>query len=153
MLHVGADRPLAVTLGQESRDAYLRQSVTTGPTYRATQFLATQRQPGDKVRFFNDAQVYYIPYRVEPDHLDLALIALMEAYPQVDQALAALQADGVTYLLVNEANIRYRAQFDPAGRLRQAKTRFDQLATSLTVVYRDGPTERPSITIYRIPPR
>ncbi|MFN8516543.1 MAG: hypothetical protein U0232_24840 [Thermomicrobiales bacterium] len=35
-LHVGADRPVAITLGQESRDAYLRASVTTGLTYRAT---------------------------------------------------------------------------------------------------------------------
>ena len=152
-LHVGADRPLAVTLGQESRDSYLRRSVTTGPTYRATQFLGTQLQPGAKVRFFNDAQVYYIPYSVEPDHLDLALIALLERHPQADRTLAALQDDGVTYLLVNDANIRYRSRFDPDGRLRQAKEHFDQFATSLTVVYRDGPADRPSIVIYRVPSR
>jgi hypothetical protein len=144
---------VAITLGRESRDAYLRASVTTGPTYRATQFLGGLLRDGDRVRFFNDAQVYYVPYRVEPDHLDLALIALMERHPEPDQALRALQDDGITYLLVNEGNIRYREQFDPERRLAGAKGRFDRLAASLEVVYRDGPAERPSMVIYRVPAR
>lgn len=152
-LHVGADRPLAITLGQQSRDAYLRESITTGATYRATQFLGGQLRDGDRVRFFNDAQVYYLPYRTEPDHLDLALIALMERHPQPEQALRALQDDGIAYLLVNEANIRYRARFDPDDRLSSAKARFDQLAPILEEIYRDGPADRPRIVIYRVPGR
>lgn len=152
-LHVGADRPVAITLGQESRDAYLRASVTTGPTYRATQFLGGVLRDGERVRFFNDAQVYYVPYRVEPDHLDLALIALMERNPQPEQALRALQDEGIAYLLVNEGNVRYREQFDPEGRLSGAKAGFDRLAAGWEVVYRDGPAERPSIVIYRVPKR
>src|SRR5205823_7886923 len=55
-LHVGADRPLGVLLGRESHDAYLRQSVTTGPSYRATSFLAGRLRPGETVRFFDEAQ-------------------------------------------------------------------------------------------------
>lgn len=152
-LHVGADRPLAVILGQESRDAYLRRSVTTGPTYRATRFLGEALRPGERVRFVNDAQVYYVPYTIEPDHLDLAMIALIERHPQPEGALVALRGDGVTYLLVNEANIRYRARFDPDGRLRRARETFDAVAAHLTIVYRDGPPDRPNIVIYRVPPR
>lgn len=150
-LHVGADRPLAVILGRESRDAYLRASATTGATYRATQFLATVRRPGEGVRFFNDAQVYYVDYPTEPDHLDLALIALAERRPQPDDALAALRADGVTYLLVNEGNIRYRLRFDPDGRLAAARATFGLLAPRLEAIYRDGPADRPNIVIYRVP--
>ncbi|MFN8516542.1 MAG: hypothetical protein U0232_24835 [Thermomicrobiales bacterium] len=105
------------------------------------------------MKFFNDAQVYYVPYRVEPDHPDLALIALMERNPQPEQALRALQDEGVAYLLVNEGNIRYREQFDPEGRLSGAKAGFDRLAAGWEVVHRDGLAERPSIVIYRIPKR
>ena len=76
LLHVGADRPLAVIAGIESRDAYLRQNLATGPTYRATTFLGARLQPGEVVRFFDDAQIYYVPYRTQTDHLDIALIRL-----------------------------------------------------------------------------
>lgn len=152
VLHVGADRPLAVSLGLESRDTYLQRNLATGPTYRATQFLAGRVQPGEVVRFFNDAQVYYVPYPTEPDHLDLALIALMEAHPAPDDALAALRAAGVDYLLVNEGNIRYRLRFDPDNRLRQARAAFAGLVPLLEPIYADGPEGKPSIVIYRIPP-
>lgn len=62
VLHVGASRPLAVTLGLESRDAYLRHNLATGPTYRAIRFLGELLQPGETARFFNDAQIYYVLY-------------------------------------------------------------------------------------------
>lgn len=151
LLHVGADRPLAVVAGLESRDDYLRRSLATGPTYRATTFLAGRLQPGETVRFLNDAQIYYVPYATEPDHLDLALITLMEAHPDPDAALAALRADRVAYLVVNEGNIRYRLRFDPDGRLLRAQRAFARVTPLLEPIYRDGPASATSIAIYRIP--
>ena len=150
LLHVGADRPLPIILGLESRDAYLRQNLATGPTYRATNFLGERLQPGEIVRFFDDAQIYYVPYRTETDHLDVALIRLMAASPTPAVALATLRAEGVTYLVVNEGNIRYREQFDPAGRLAAAHAAFARVTPLLERVYQDGPDERPTVVIYRV---
>jgi hypothetical protein len=152
LLHVGADRPLAVIAGIESRDTYLRQNLATGPTYRATSFLGERLQPGDVVRFFDDAQVYYVPYRTETDHLDLALIRLMASSPTPEAALATLRAEGVTYLVVNEGNIRYREQFDPEGRLAAADAAFARVTPVLERIYQDGPDDHPRIIIYHVPP-
>jgi len=152
LLHVGADRPLAVIMGFESRDAYLRQNLATGPTYRATSFLGARLQPGEIVRFFDDAQIYYVPYRTETDHLDVALIRLMISSPTPEAALATLRADGVTYLVVNEGNIRYREQFDPEGRLAAAHAAFVRVTPLLEQIYQDGPDDRPRVIIYRVPP-
>lgn len=66
--------------------------------------------------------------------------------------LAALRAAGVNYLLVNAGNIRYRSRFDPAGRLGAAYTAFSQVIPLLERIYQDGPDDRPSIIIYRVPP-
>jgi len=151
LLHVGADRSLAVIAGFESRDAYLRQNLATGPTYRATSFLGERLQPGDIVRFFDDAQVYYVPYRTETDHLDIALIRLMASSPSPGAALATLRTEGVTYLVVNEGNIRYREQFDPEGRLAAAHTAFTSVTPLLERVYQDGPDDRPRVVIYHVP--
>ena len=153
-LHVGADRPVAVLLGRESRDAYLRRSVAVGPTYRATSFLAERARPGDTIVLFNDAQLYYAPLDAahwRPDHLDMALLALTEPHPTPEAMLAALRAEGVDYLLVNEANIRYRRRFDPEGRLARGVESFARLTPLLDPIYRDGPADRPSIVIYRVP--
>ena len=152
LLHVGANRPLAVIMGFESRDAYLRQNLATGPTYRATSFLGARLQPGEIVRFFDDAQIYYVPYRTETDHLDVALIRLMISSPTPEAALATLRADGVTYLVVNEGNIRYREQFDPEGRLAAAHAAFVRVTPLLEQIYQDGPDDRPRVIIYRVPP-
>lgn len=152
LLHVGADRPLAVIMGFESRDSYLRQNLATGPTYRAMSFLGARLQPGDVVRFFDDAQIYYVPYRTETDHLDVALIRLMVSSPTPEAALATLRAEGVTYLVVNEGNIRYREQFDPEGRLAAAYAAFVRVTPSLEQIYQDGPDDRPRVIIYRVPP-
>lgn len=152
LLHVGADRPLPIILGLESRDAYLRQNLATGPTYRATNFLGERLQPDEIVRFFDDAQIYYVPYRTETDHLDMALIRLMAASPTPAAALATLRAEGVTYLVVNEGNIRYREQFDPAGRLAAAHAAFARVTPLLEQIYQDGPDDRPRVIIYRVPP-
>lgn len=76
----------------------------------------------------------------------------MQAHPDPAAALAALRADGVDYLLVNEANICYRLCFDPDDRLEQSKAAFERLTPSLERIYADGTPERPSIIIYRVPP-
>jgi hypothetical protein len=150
-LHVGADRPVAVLLGRESRDAYLRQSVTTGASYRATSFLAGRVRPGDTVLFFSEAQVYYVPFPAQPDHLNVRMIELTTAHPDPDDMLAALRAEGADYLLVNEANIRYAGRWDPEGRLARARATFAGLTPRLEQIYRDGPDDRPNIVIYRVP--
>ena len=153
-LHVGADRPVAVLLGRESRDAYLRRSVAVGATYRATSFLAERARPGDTIVLFNDAQLYYAPPDAahwRPDHLDMALLALTEPHPTPEAMLAALRAEGVDYLLVNEGNIRYRRRFDPEGRLARGAEAFARLTPLLDPIYRDSPADRPSILVYRVP--
>lgn len=149
-LHVGADRPVAILLGRESLDAYLRHS----PSYRATQHLAARLGPGERAIFFNEAQLYYLPptLAVQPDHLNLNLLALTEAHPDPADALAHLQAEGVDYLLVYEANIRFWRRFDPEGRLGRGQATFERLAPRLEPVYRDDdPEGRPIVTIYRVP--
>jgi hypothetical protein len=57
----------------------------------------------------------------------------------------------VDYLLVNEGNIRYRLRFDPDGRLGRARAAFARLVPLLEPIYQDGPENKPSIVIYRVP--
>ncbi|HEX5506502.1 MAG TPA: glycosyltransferase family 39 protein [Thermomicrobiales bacterium] len=149
-LQVGADRPTAVLLGRESQDAYLRRSITTGASYRALSFLAGRVRPGETVRCFDEAQVFYFDFPVETDHLNVNLLALTEAHPDPADALATLRAEHVDYLLVNEANLRYAERFDPDGRLARGVATFARLAPSLDEIYRDGPAGRPTIVIYRV---
>ncbi|HET8629340.1 MAG TPA: glycosyltransferase family 39 protein [Thermomicrobiales bacterium] len=149
-LQVGADRPVGVLLGRESQDAYLRQSITTGASYRALSFLAGRVRPGETVRCFDEAQVFYFDFPVEADHLNVNLLAVTEAHPDPADALATLRAEHVDYLLVNEANLRYAERFDPDGRLARGVATFARLTPRLDEVYRDGPTERPTIVIYRV---
>ena len=54
-------------------------------------------------------------------------------------------------MLINEANIRSWQKSDPRGRLTAGKAAFEQLSPLLEPIYRDGPAERPSIIIYRVP--
>jgi hypothetical protein len=157
-LHVGADRPIAVLLGQESRDAYLGQNVAYGASHRALSYLAAQLQPGERALFMDEAQVFYLPPdlvasgAIHPDHLNLQLLLLTEVYPEPSAMLGALQREGIDYLLLNEANIRSWQKSDPNGRARRGKEALDQLTPLLEPVYQNGNPERPHIVIYRVPP-
>jgi hypothetical protein len=108
-------------------------------------------RPGDTVLFFSEAQVYYVPFPAQPDHLNVRMIELTTAHPDPDDMLAALRAEGADYLLVNEANIRYAGRWDPEGRLARARATFAGLTPRLEQIYRDGPDDRPNIVIYRVP--
>lgn len=157
-LFVGSDRPVAVVLGQESRDSYLRQNLAYGASHRALTFLATQLQPGERAIFMHEAQIFYQPPTlvpgevVIPDHINLQPMLLAETYGGDPAAmLRALQEDGIDYVLVNEANIRSWQKSDPRGRLTSGKAAFERLTPMLEPIYRDGTAERPSIIIYRVP--
>lgn len=157
-LFVGSDRPIAVVLGQESRDSYLRQNLAYGASHRALTFLATQLQPGERALFMHEAQIFYQPptlvpgEMVFPDHMNLQPMLLAETYGGDPQAmLRALQSDDIDYLLINEANIRSWQKSDPRGRLAAGKAAFERLTPLLEPLYRDGTPERPSIIIYRVP--
>lgn len=152
-LHVGADRPLRISLGLESRDAYLARSATFGGTYRATRFLLAQLGPQDQALFIHELQTYYLPATANVRTRDARQImyALVDDYATPQEAIEDLRGEGVTYVLVNEADIRWWAQTAPNGRLARTKAGFDQIAAQLDLVYRDGPAERPLISIYRIP--
>ena len=111
-------------------------------------------RPGDRIVLVNDAQLYYAPLdavRWRPDHLDMALLALTKPHPTPQAMLAALHAEGVDYLLVNEGNIRYRRRFDPEGRLTRGVEAFAHLTPLLDPIYHDGLADRPSVVIYRVP--
>ncbi|HEY8599490.1 MAG TPA: phospholipid carrier-dependent glycosyltransferase [Thermomicrobiales bacterium] len=158
-LFVGSDRPVAVVLGQESRDGYLRQNLAYGASHRALTFLATQLQPGERAIFMHEAQIFYQPSTlvpgevVIPDHINLQPMLLAETYGNDPAAmLGALQGDGIGYVLINEANIRSWQKSDPRGRLTAGKAAFERLTPMLEPIYRDGTAERPSIIIYRVPP-
>jgi len=157
-LHVGAERPIPVLLGRESRDAYLRQNVAFGASYQALSFLETQLQPGERALFMDEAQIYYLPPElvaseaILPDHLNLQLLLLTEVYPEPDDMLRALQQQGYDYLLVNEGNIRSWLKSDPRGRALRGKEALDRLTPMLEQVYQNGPPERPRVVVYRVPP-
>ena len=158
-LYVGSDQPLAAITGRQSRDAYLRQNVAYGASHRALSDLLPQLDPRDRVLFVLESQVYYLPPDLVerrvllPDHLNVSLPLLTETHADPQAMLAALRDDGITYILLNEANIRFWLQSDTSGQLGRSKAAFDQLAPLLEPVYRDGAADRPSIVIYRIPPR
>ena len=117
--------------------------------------VRTRLKLQEELSALGDSAALEAALTADPDdhqaRFDLALIALMEAHPAPDDALAALRAAGVDYLLVNEGNIRYRLRFDPDGRLRQAQAAFARLTPLLEPIYSDGPENKPSIVIYRIP--
>ena len=74
-----------------------------------------------------------------------------DRYPTPDDALAALQEQGIRYLLVNDADLRWWMQADSSGRILRARTSFGQITDLLEPVYREGSVEKPNITIYRAP--
>lgn len=152
-LHVGADRPLAVTLGLESRDAYLRQSITFGATYRATSFLATTMAPDEQVLFINEVQTYYLPAGLHARTIDArnVMYTLVERYATPEDAVAALREQQIRYLLVNDADLRWWMQADSSGRVARVREAFGRITAQLVPVYQDGPAARPHITIYRVP--
>lgn len=154
-LHVGADRPLAVTLGLESRDTYLRRSVTVGATYRATGFLAANMRADEQALFVNEVQVYYLPADLHVQAVDsrTTMYTLVARYPVPGDAVAALREQRVRYLLVNDADLGWWMQADSTGRMLRARAAFGQITDLLEPVYRDGPAERPNVTIYRVPDR
>jgi hypothetical protein len=157
-LHVGADRPVAVLLGRESRDTYLRQSIAYGASHQALSYLVTQLQPGERALFMDEAQIFYLPpdlvanRAIHPDHLNLQLLLLTEVNPEPSAMLGALQQEGVDYLVVNEANIRSWLKSDPNGRALRGKAALDQLTPMLEPLYQNGNPARPHIVIYRVPP-
>lgn len=152
-LHVGADRPLAVTLGIESRDSYLRQSAAFGSTYRATSFLTNNLASGEQALFVNEVQTYYLPDgKTAPTVGARGVIhTLVSQYATPQEAVEALRAQHITYILVNDADLRWWMQGDTSGYLFKERQSFNQITDQLTLVYQDGPTDRPNITIYRVP--
>jgi hypothetical protein len=142
--------PPGVVLGSVSRDRYM----TSNASYRAIHVLESRMQPGETAMYMHEAQVYYwMPLidSVRTDHLGVNMIELMEAHPEPQDALAALQADGIDYLLVNEGSIRFWLRFDEEERLVRARDRFDDLIPLLDPVHREGTSDRTDIVIYRVP--
>ena len=77
---------------------------------------------------------------------------MTEAHRDPADALAALQAQQVDYLLVSEGLIRFWLRFDAEGRLARGKATFDRLLPLLEVVHREGAADRTDVAIYRVPP-
>ncbi len=152
-LHVGADRPLAVTLGLESRDTYLRRSITVGATYRATSFLAEKMTAAEQALFVNEVQVYYLPEGLHVQSIDSrnVMYTLVAQYSTPRDALDALQEQQIRYLLVNDADLRWWMQADSTGRISRTRIAFGRITDLLEPVYQEGPAERPNMTIYRVP--
>ena len=139
-----------VVLGSVSRDTYLNSNAS----YRAVHVLEARMQPGETAMYMHEAQVYYsmsLIDDVRTDHLGVNMIELMEAHPDPDDALAALQTQGIDYLLVNEGSIRFWLRFDKDDRLVNARDRFDDLIPLLDPVHREGTLDRTDIFIYRVP--
>ena len=111
-------------------------------------------RPGETAILMNEAQVFYFMPMIDAvrtDHLGLNLIQLMEAHPDPDDALAALQAEGVDYLLMNDGSIRFWLRFDKDDRLIRARRRFNALIPLLDRVHREGTPNRTDVAIYRVP--
>jgi hypothetical protein len=143
--------PPGVVLGRESRDAYLDRNAS----YRALRYLERQMQTGDEALFINDSQLFYFMPMIDSvrtDHLSLNLIRLMEDHPAPNDALAALQSEGVDYVLINEGSLRFWFRFDQSERLQRARERFDALIPYLDLVHREGVGDRTDVVVYRVPP-
>lgn len=153
VLHVGSDWPAGILLGWESRDSYLANSPAYGATHKALSYVVAHAGPGERALIFNDTQVYYLPVerRAESAYVLSDLFTWSATYPTPERALAELREEGIAYLVVNEATIRWWGEGDPEGRVGAAKVDFDRLTQQLELVYRDGPADRPHITIYRVP--
>jgi len=143
--------PPGVVLGRVSRDTYLNSNAS----YRAVHVLEARMQPGETAMYMHEAQVYHamsLIDAVRTDHLGVNMIELMEAHPNPDDALAALNRAGIDYLLVNEGSIRFWLRFDADDRLVRARRRFNALIPLLDRVHREGTADRTDIVIYRVPP-
>ena len=157
-LFVGSDQPVAVVLGQESRDSYLRQNLAYGASHRALTFLATQLQPGERAIFMHEAQIFYQPPTlvpgevVIPDHINLQPMFLAETYGGDPDGDVARFARGRHQLCADQ-----RGQHPLLAEIRSAwsphrrKSGVRAMTPMLEPIYRDGTAERPSIIIYRVP--
>jgi hypothetical protein len=142
--------PPGVVLGSVSRDTYMNANAS----YRVVHVLEERMQPGETAMYMHEAQVYYSMSLVDvvrTDHLGVNMIELMEANPDPDDALAALRAQGIDYVVVNEGSIRFWLRFDEEDRLVEARERFDDLIPLLETVHREGTDDRTDIVIYRVP--
>jgi hypothetical protein len=142
--------PPGVVLGSVSPHGYM----TSNASYRAINVLEARMQPDETAMYMHEAQVYYsmgLVDSVRTDHLGVNMIELMEAHPDPDDALAALRAEGIDYVLVNEGSIRFWLRFDKDERLVDARERFDDLIPLLEIVHREGTHDRTDIVIFRVP--
>ena len=147
--HIRHEGPIGAVFGLDSPDDYLRPNAA----YRAMAFLGPQLQPGDTTLFIAEAQLLYFPpdRAARTDHLIVNLLALTEAHPEPADALAALRADGVDYVLINEGGIRFWRRFDADDRLDRGMRAFARLTPHLQLVYRAGAGLRTDVAIYRVP--
>lgn len=123
--------PLSVLAGQESRDAFLRR---VDSSYGADAYLAGVVRPGERTLAIGEDRSYYAR---TPLIIDTSRDAAGRLFTSPNDAATAvlLRQAGVGYLLVNDQDLAFQAQLDPAAvRLeRAAFARF--AATALTEVY------------------
>ena len=148
-LIVDGDGPIGVVFGRESRDTYMQLNAG----YRTLSRLAELIRPGEKALFVHEAQLYYFPpwADVRTDHLGVNLIVLTEAHPDPAAALAALQAQGIDYLLVNEGSIRFWRRFDPEDRLDRAMQVYWGFNPWLENLHWVGEGGRTDAVLFRVP--
>lgn len=148
-LLVDAEGPISVVFGRLSRDAYLRPNAG----YQALDFLARQMQPGETALLVHEAELFYFPpsSSVRTDHLNLNLILLTEAHPDPPDALAAMQAEGIDYLLANEGSVRFWRRFDTDDRLDRAMRVYWGFVPYLENLYWVGEDWRTDTVVYRLP--
>ncbi len=103
-----AARPLPVLAGLESREDYTGERL--GAYFAATRLMSPEGDLNDadtRFYFLWEPRGYYAPRlaRADPTLDNLAQLRLAHGSP--DAALAALQAEGFTHLLVNRAGLEF----------------------------------------------
>ena len=114
-------RPLAVVIGLESKDSFLRRGLAD---YAALQVVVQTLSPEDRVLMMWDGQGYYCDARCIPDTDQSAWTRLASSMPDPRLLASELRAQGITHLLFSRADVEFLLDHDPDGKHRQALDYF-----------------------------
>ena len=129
--------PGGVAMGLQSKDSFLQQRLNN---YRALQFVTDNLSPDERVMMLWDGRAYHCDERCLADADQSNWTRLIEPASDPHDVAAQLQAEGVTYLLLNREDLKVVLAHEPSGRTEQAAEFFRKefLPSCAEEVYRDS---------------
>lgn len=110
-------KPLGVTIGTESKAAFLRRNLHD---YEALNFIQTKLPAGARVLFLWDSQGYYCEASCWPDTEPSRWTEIFQSTRTVRGMAARLKSLGVTHLMLSNEGGAFSSAHDPTGQTQRA---------------------------------